>query len=131
MAWNPSIGVHIRRMNRVYKMLTYAGIVLGCHHRADRSFFIKGRQFPICARCTGVLIGECSAMILFRFLKLPIVLLLGFCAIMFLDWLLQYLEIFESTNGRRLITGTLCGYAFGTFYLHGLALLKHFLLSMP
>ena len=29
----------------------------GCHQRADRSFFWHGYQFPICARCTGVVSG--------------------------------------------------------------------------
>ena len=23
----------------------------------ERSFFYKGKQFPICARCTGILVG--------------------------------------------------------------------------
>lgn len=135
MVWRPSIrtpyGIHIGRMNKIYKMLTHAGTILGCHQRADRSFFIKGHQFPVCARCTGVFIGECSAVILFRVLKLPTIFLFGFCAIMFFDWLLQFLNILESTNGRRFVTGTLCGYAVGTFYIHGLILLKRFLLSVP
>ena len=25
-----------------------------CHQRPDRSFFIDGHQFPVCARCTGL-----------------------------------------------------------------------------
>lgn len=28
-----------------------------CHRRPDRSFFWKGKQFPLCARCTGIHIG--------------------------------------------------------------------------
>ena len=32
-------------------------ILFGCHARPDRSFFFRGRQFPICARCTGELVG--------------------------------------------------------------------------
>ena len=40
------------------KWLTWMkiGAKLGCHQRSDRSFFYHGYQFPICARCTGVLI---------------------------------------------------------------------------
>lgn len=30
----------------------------GCHQLAERSFFYKGYQFPVCARCTGVTIGQ-------------------------------------------------------------------------
>ena len=36
---------------------------------------------------------------------------------MFLDWLVQYLNILESTNIRRLITGVLGGYAVSTFQI--------------
>ncbi|MCC2174550.1 DUF2085 domain-containing protein [Oscillospiraceae bacterium CLA-AA-H269] len=100
----------------------------GCHQRPDRSFFINGHQFPVCARCTGVLIGQCSALILYRILSLPAVILVSFCAVMFLDWLLQYLDILESTNWRRLITGTFCGYALCTFFLRLLVRCK-FLIS--
>ena len=32
------------------------------------------------------------------------------CAIMFIDWCIQYLKIKESTNIRRLITGILGGF---------------------
>jgi uncharacterized membrane protein len=28
-----------------------------CHRRCERSFFVRGRQFGVCARCTGLLIG--------------------------------------------------------------------------
>ena len=69
------------------------GKFAGCHQRPDRSFFINGHQFPVCARCTGVLIGQYSALILYRILSLPAVILVSFCAVMFLDWLLQYLDM--------------------------------------
>ena len=32
-------------------------VFFGCHCRSDRSFFWKGKQLPICARCTGELAG--------------------------------------------------------------------------
>lgn len=28
-----------------------------CHRRCERSFFVRGRQFGVCARCTGLLTG--------------------------------------------------------------------------
>ncbi|RGF93239.1 DUF2085 domain-containing protein [Ruminococcus sp. AM54-1NS] len=34
------------------------GASAGCHQRPDRSFFFHGWQFPVCARCTGVLAGQ-------------------------------------------------------------------------
>lgn len=83
------------------------GKFAGCHQRPDRSFFINGHQFPVCARCTGVLIGQYSALILYRMLSLPAVILVSFCAVMFLDWLLQYLDmiitnIFTTTDPAAL-----------------------------
>lgn len=97
---------------------------LGCHQRPDRSFFIHGKQFPLCARCTGVFVGECIGIILFRFIQPPIILLLSFIGMMFFDWFIQYIGILESKNSRRMITGTLCGYAYSTFVLNGLITLK-------
>jgi uncharacterized membrane protein len=35
----------------------YAAGSLICHQLPDRSFFIDGRQLPICARCTGLYLG--------------------------------------------------------------------------
>lgn len=86
------------------------GNLCGCHQRADRSYFIAGYQFPICARCTGVLIGYASALILYRVYHISIWLCALFMLIMFVDWFLQYKNICQSTNFRRLITGLLCGH---------------------
>ena len=89
------------------------GAYLGCHQRADRSFFIRGKQFPVCARCTGVLIGQSFAIILCVVgLRIPIYISVLFLLIMFTDWLIQKLNIKESTNIRRLVTGLLGGYGY-------------------
>jgi len=91
------------------------GRCMGCHQRPDRSFFYKNQQFPICARCTGCYIGQTVAIIAFLLkFKLNLVICLVLCAIMFLDWLIQKLEIKESTNIRRLLTGLLGGYGYAT-----------------
>ena len=29
----------------------------GCHQLPERSFFFKGYQLPICARCLGIILG--------------------------------------------------------------------------
>jgi uncharacterized membrane protein len=90
----------------------------GCHQLADRSFFVKGYQMPICARCTGVILGYLMAIpgfVLFGFSKF---LSLAGCLIMLMDWLLQALGIKASTNSRRLFTGILGGYAIMTFQLY-------------
>lgn len=81
-----------------------------CHRRADRSFCWKGRPLPVCARCTGILLG---------FLALPLlafqVFHLGWttCLLLLLpayaDGTSQALGWRESTNWLRLLTGFLCG----------------------
>ena len=78
---------------------------------------IKGRQFPVCARCTGVYAGGFAALLTFWLIILPLWLTAVFCALMFADWLIQYLKIKESTNIRRLVTGFLCGYALTGVYI--------------
>ncbi|MCQ2559196.1 MAG: DUF2085 domain-containing protein [Clostridia bacterium] len=86
------------------------GAKTGCHQRADRSFSLQGWQFPVCARCTGVLLGQFIALFSFWFYR-PSWLLLGlFCALMLVDWLVQRLGWRESTNWRRLLTGIVGGY---------------------
>lgn len=102
---NHSFWVNCMRMGRF----------LGCHQRPDRSFFYKNKQFPICARCTGVIIGQILAITAFLLnFKLNLMISIVFCAIMFCDWLIQKLKIKESTNIRRLITGLLGGYGYAT-----------------
>lgn len=43
-----------------------------CHRLPQRSFFWKGRQFPVCARCTGIHIGYLSLFLfLFNIIHIP------------------------------------------------------------
>lgn len=81
----------------------------GCHQLAERSFFYKGKQFPVCARCTGVFFGHMTAIILF-FCNKQICLKysISLMSVMGLDWGLQEIGLIESTNKRRLLTG-FCG----------------------
>lgn len=84
----------------------------GCHQREERSFNIKGWQFPICSRCTGILIGQLIAIFLYVIgMRINVWVDLLFLGIMFLDWYFQYKQIKESTNTRRTITGILAGIA--------------------
>ncbi|QWC00028.1 DUF2085 domain-containing protein [Mycoplasmatota bacterium] len=88
------------------------GRSVGCHQKSCRSFFYKNYQFPLCARCTGIFIGE--------LLIAPIVLIIGYnnmylnivlFLVMVLDGSLQYFHVLQSNNIRRLITGVGAGYA--------------------
>jgi len=90
----------------------------GCHQMPERSFFYKGRQFPVCARCTGVSIGQTTAIILAlfkRFLSFPSALFL--LLIMGFDWGIQAIHMKESTNSRRLITGFCGGLGLFSMYM--------------
>lgn len=89
------------------------GKATGCHQRPERSFFFHGKQFPVCARCTGVFLGELAGVVSCRWFHPPVWLIAVFCGLMLLDWGVQALGWRESTNFRRLITGLLCGYALG------------------
>ena len=92
---------------------------IGCHQMPERSFFISGYQFPVCARCTGVILGEIVAIILIL-LKINInkPIAIGLLAIMGIDWFIQYIKILESNNFRRLITGILGGIGLTYFYYY-------------
>ena len=82
---------------------------IGCHQMPERSFFIKGYQFPVCARCTGVIIGQIAEIVLLCFgLKLNILAAIALLSIMGIDWFIQHMKWKMSNNIRRLITG-ICG----------------------
>ena len=102
--------------NILCQRLMAIGKYSGCHQMLTRSFCIKGYQFPICARCTGVLFGNITAYVVFLIYTLPLQFCIMGCAVMFIDWLVQYYDIRESTNIRRLFTGVIGGYALTTLY---------------
>lgn len=104
--------------NEKWIKLMEAGECLGCHQMPERSFFYKGYQFPVCARCTGVIISAFLATLLFFKKKLPLWLCISMSSVMLIDWSLQYMKIKESTNTRRLITGLIGGFGYSTIHLY-------------
>ena len=85
-----------------------------CHRIPERSFFIKGHQFPVCARCSGFYAGliiyfiynqiylmsyNLSTFIISLILMIPVAV----------DGLSQYFGPRESTNLLRFITGFIGG----------------------
>ena len=89
-----------------------------CHRKPERSFFINGHQFPVCARCTGFYF---SLIIYFIFTYYIFVnyniYLLAFALILLIpaaiDGITQFYNIQESNNIRRFITGLLGGLGLG------------------
>lgn len=98
----------------MYKKLMDMGKATGCHQLPERSFHYHEKQFPVCARCTGIFIGQIVGFILFvlKLNRISIITSIIFCVIMCIDGFAQLLFGIESNNIRRLITGLLCGYGF-------------------
>lgn len=102
-----------KKQERVWIKLMNYGSKLGCHQLSERSFFYKGFQFPLCARCTGIVIGEIFlAPLSLLFFETPYWVSIIFILIMAIDGGLQYFNILQSNNIRRLITGILAGYGY-------------------
>ncbi|MBO4807541.1 MAG: DUF2085 domain-containing protein [Lachnospiraceae bacterium] len=95
----------------------HIGQLTGCHQLPERSFSIKGYQFPVCARCCGVMVGQVfSVVTLLLRISVCVPLSMILMGIMFSDWFLQYIEVKESTNPRRFITGILGGFGCWSLY---------------
>lgn len=86
----------------------------GCHQIPDRSFSYRGYQFPLCARCTGILIGEIIGMLTLIFIS-PYWWTILLIIPMAIDGLTQQYCNRQSNNLLRLITGLFGGYSLVTF----------------
>lgn len=81
-----------------------------CHRIPERSFFYKGKQLPICSRCTGILIGYLIGIIYILVnKKINILIELVLMIPMAIDGFGQLYKFWISNNTRRLITGILAG----------------------
>ena len=82
----------------------------GCHQMATRSFFFKGFQFPLCARCTGILVGEIVAcLLLLCNIHIDVFIAILLICPTVLDGMIQLLGKYESTNFKRLFSGLIAG----------------------
>lgn len=82
-----------------------------CHRKKSRSYVIAGKQFPLCARCTSILLGYLFTPILL-ILNLNISLLVGILLSipMVIDGYTQLKGWRKSNNFLRTITGLLSGF---------------------
>ncbi len=82
-----------------------------CHQMPERSFFIRGYQFPLCARCTGIALGYVTALFIapFHLFCYPIGVLM---IPLMIDGTVQYFTSYKSNNYKRVVTGFLYGFAF-------------------
>lgn len=95
---------------KIWLWLMRLGAKSGCHQRPERSFFVRGFQFPVCARCTGILVGYISAVLLYRYITAPYCAYLVLTLPMAIDGGTQYMKWRESSQPLRFITGVMGGY---------------------
>lgn len=98
----------------LYKWLP---IFMGCHCRADRTFHYHGKPFPVCARCTGILLGFLISICAIGWRRPHALWLFVMLLPMIADGLIQHRTKYESTNPRRFVTGLFWGYAAMTLLL--------------
>lgn len=96
----------------------FLAVAFMCHQKPERSFFIKGKQFPLCARCTGILVGYFVGIIIAcitgcKYYPYYLLSLLP----MIIDGGVQQLLKVESNNIRRFITGLLGGVGIIYFFI--------------
>ncbi len=93
--------------------------VFKCHQLPDRSFHVFGFQFPLCARCTGILLGlAILGPLLCTLLPLNMYLSIFFVFAMIVDGFTQLKGWRKSNNCLRVITGLGFGYAIVSFVFH-------------
>lgn len=81
-----------------------------CHRLPERSFYCRGKQFPLCARCTGIMCGYIiGLLILMTYGRLSLLLSFALIIPMVVDGTGQLFYKWESNNFRRLITGIMGG----------------------
>lgn len=105
-----------RKTEHWIKIMDWCSKYWGCHQIPERSFFISGYQFPVCARCTGIIVGYIiSAIYTIIFTDLGMVLSLTLLLPMAVDGSLQLFTNYLSNNIKRFITGLLAGFGFIQF----------------
>lgn len=81
-----------------------------CHQKPERSFFYKEKQFPVCSRCTGIVIGATAGFVLASLTQPNLIFVLGFIPLI-IDGTTQYYGLRTSNNTLRFVTGLLCGFS--------------------
>ncbi len=100
-----------RKTKNWIKMMEWFSNYWGCHQMPERSFFYKDYQFPVCARCTGIIVGGIACILSIYYIRfLNIIISFMFLIPMVADGLTQAYTKYRSNNFRRLMTGLLFGY---------------------
>lgn len=93
------------------KTMDWCSKYWGCHQLPERSFFWGTYQFPVCARCTGIIIGYAFSIFYSIFFnKMNIITEIALMIPLSIDGLLQLFTSYLSNNIKRLLTGMLAGF---------------------
>ena len=104
---------------RWQKAMYFGYKVCRCHQLSERSFHYHGIQFPVCARCSGILTGfNIIAPVITIFTFGNMYISLGLILLMFLDGGLQMFTSYQSNNVKRFITGLGFGYSLFSIIVH-------------
>lgn len=84
-----------------------------CHQIPERSFYFKSKQFPVCARCTGLTLGSLSA-VFFLFYDIQYSTNLFYFSVLIMiptliDGYTQSIGLRKSNNLLRFFTGLIGG----------------------
>lgn len=97
-----------------------------CHQIYERSFSYKGYQFPVCARCTGIFMGQIIGVIcIILGLRINFLWSTALIIPMVIDGLIQLMKIIKSNNIRRFITGFASGIGYIYILFNLLEIIKH------
>jgi uncharacterized membrane protein len=109
--------------HNVFAFALYGAFSHVCHQIPERSFFIAGHQFAVCARCTGLYAGFAIATLsypLFRSLQRTDTparrWLFMAAAPLAIDFSLGFFGLWENTHSSRFLTGALLG-SVAVFYV--------------
>ena len=100
-------------------MMDYLKLI--CHRKPERSFFIKGHQFPVCARCSGFYTGLLAFLICnyfypinndYKLFALSVILLIPVS----IDGFTQLSDLRQSNNALRFTTGFFGGIGLMIFF---------------
>lgn len=98
--------------------------LVDCHRLPHRSFFYKGKQFPVCARCTGIYLGYFLMIPMLWFYQINIILAFVLILPTIIDGYTQAYFNRESNNTLRFVSGILAGIGMSglseriTFYIY-------------
>lgn len=98
----------------------------GCHQLPERSYFIKGYQLPVCARCEGMILGELFSIILIiTGIRITLPICVSMLTPLIIDGSIQYKTSYNSNNLKRIFTGIFFGVGFIYIIFYAIIMIIH------